>query len=81
MENTVSFSQLYAQIDDLRRQVAQRGVEIQASRRDLLAEVDAKVYITQKALVNLFVIDCLISLSIIVLLRMLRKSLQYVSRN
>ena len=35
--------QLYAQIDELRREVAQRGVEVQASRQDLLAEVDAKV--------------------------------------
>ena len=43
MNNIVSVSQLYAQIDELRRQVAQRGVEIQASRQDLLAEVDVKV--------------------------------------
>ena len=39
------FPQLYAQIEELRRQVAQRGVEVQASRQDLLAEVDAKVFV------------------------------------
>ena len=35
-------NELYAQIDELRREVAQRGVDIEAGRQELTAEVEAK---------------------------------------